>query len=304
MQIAVLAQTDSWYAADLIRAAGTEHRIRVLSFARLAAVLDGCDQWSITVDGQRLNDFDAVIVRTMPPGSLEQVVFRMDALGRLQADGMTVVNPPRALEAAVDKYLASALLQSHGVPTVPTAVCQTVDDAMEAFEQFQGDVVVKPIFGSEGRGILRVSDPSLALRVFRALTQVEAVCYIQPFLDHHGFDLRLVVLGQRVFGIRRRNPDDWRTNVSRGATPEPMDLDPALEDLARRATRAVGAVVAGVDVLPAGNGNQYVLEVNAVPGWRALSRALGIDFAAELLAFVAGCAGERSSTDPPPETKL
>ena len=44
----------------------------------------------------------------MPPGSLEQVVFRMDALHRLQALGIRVLNPPRAVETAVCLGIADA----------------------------------------------------------------------------------------------------------------------------------------------------------------------------------------------------
>ena len=95
----------------------------------------------------------------MPPGSLEQVVFRMDVLNRLQARGVTVLNSPRALEMCVDKYLASACLETAGLPVPPTIVCQDAETALEAFEQLGGDVVVKPLFGSEGRGMVRVSDP-------------------------------------------------------------------------------------------------------------------------------------------------
>ena len=58
---------------------------------------------------------DGVLVRMMPPGSLEQVVFRMDALHRVAAAGVPVLNPPRAVEAAVDKYLTLALLEQAGI---------------------------------------------------------------------------------------------------------------------------------------------------------------------------------------------
>ncbi len=286
MRFAVLAQPDSWYAADLIRAARPRHQVVVASFARVSASLERDGGWSVTADQVRLNDFDAVLVRTMPPGSLEQVVFRMDALGRLAAGGVAVVNPPRALEAAVDKYLASSLLHAAGIPTVPTNVCQTFDDAMWAFERLGGDVVVKPLFGSEGRGIVRVSDASVALRVFKTLAQLNAVLYLQPFIAHHGHDIRLFVLGDRVLGMKRSSQDDWRTNVSCGATTEPFHVDATLSDLARRATDAVGARIAGVDVLPDVEGNLYVLEVNAVPGWRALARTLNRDIAAEILEFI------------------
>ncbi len=112
----------------------------------------------------------------MPPGSLEQVVFRMDALGRLEAAGATVINPPRAIECAVDKYLTTARLAAAGLLVPRTVACQTVEDAMAAFELLGGDVVIKPLFGSEGRGITRLQDEALAERAFRLLVQLGASC--------------------------------------------------------------------------------------------------------------------------------
>jgi ribosomal protein S6--L-glutamate ligase len=115
---------------------------------------------------------------------------------------------------------------------------------------------------------------------------VHAVLYLQEFIEHHGHDLRLFLLGERVFGMRRCNADDWRTNVSRGAATEAFTPDAALIEVARRAAAAAGAPLAGVDILPARDGRQYVLEVNAVPGWKALSKTLDVDIAALVLDYL------------------
>jgi RimK family alpha-L-glutamate ligase len=291
MRIAVLSSPDSWYFADLKRAAGGRHEVQCLSFSRLMANLEIEPSPSHAAGQVPLNQFDAVLVRTMAPGTLEQVVFRMDVLGRLQQQGVPVVNPPRALEAAVDKYLASAKLQAAALPTPPTWVCQTVDEAMEGFEQLGRDVVVKPLFGSEGRGILRVEDPSLAQRVFKTLAQIGAVIYLQKFIPHNGYDIRILLVGSCVFSIRRSNPSDWRTNVSCGATAEAFSAGSELVAMAHRAAEAIGATVAGVDILLARDGQPYVLEVNAVPGWQATARALGVDVAAAVLEYLESIAG-------------
>jgi ribosomal protein S6--L-glutamate ligase len=296
MRFAVLASPNSWYLKDLRRAAGARHEIVCVCFDQIRASLDADGQWSIDSGSTCLNDFDAVLVRTMPPGSLEQVVFRMDALGRLANSGVIVINPPRAVEAAVDKYLASAKLQAAGLPTPRTLICQTAEDAMTAFGVLGGDVVVKPLFGSEGRGILRVDDPALALRTFRALAQLNAVIYVQEFVRHNGYDIRLFVLGDQVLAMRRLSDSDWRTNVSRGARTEPYYPDHALVDIARRASAAIGAPLAGVDLLPDQSGGYFVLEVNAVPGWKALSRTLGVDVASEVLDYVQHLVASRTST--------
>jgi ribosomal protein S6--L-glutamate ligase len=293
MRIAVLTSPESWYFRDLVRAAAGRHELTPIPFSRIASALNVGRGFSAASNESPLDDFDAVLVRTMPPGSLEQVVFRMDVLVELERRGVAVINPPRALETAVDKYLASARLQAAGLPTPRTWVCQTADEAMAGFAALGGDVVLKPLFGGEGRGITRLNDESLALRAFKMLAQLGAVLYLQEFIPHEGCDLRLLVLGDRVLGMRRRNPSDWRTNISRGAVGEPWERDEELAALAQRAAAAVGAPWAGVDLLPGRDGSLYVLEVNAVPGWKGLAETLKLDVAALALEFIESVVRDR-----------
>jgi ribosomal protein S6--L-glutamate ligase len=285
MHFAVLCARDSWYLKDLRRAAADRHEITPLAFRDLAAEI-APPTAKFTAAALDLSRVDAVLVRTMPPATLEQVVFRMDVLARLEAAGQRVINPPRAIEAAVDKYLASAKLAAAGLATPPTCVCQTPDDALQAFARFGGDVVVKPLFGAEGRGITRLADEALAQRAFSMLARLGAVLYIQPFIPHDGHDLRVLVVGEKMWAMRRSNPLDWRTNVSRGANAAPAQLDSHCALLARRAAACIAAPVAGVDLLPGRDGRIYVLEVNAVPGWQALSRTLEVDIARQVLEYL------------------
>jgi RimK family alpha-L-glutamate ligase len=286
MRVAVLCSPESWYLKDLQRAAEGRHEVTPVTFRDLSAQL-GPAGASFASGPCDLQQVDAVLVRTMPPGTLEQVVFRMDVLARLEAAGKVVVNPPRAVEAAVDKYLASARLAAAGLDTPRTVVCQTVDDAMQAFASLGGDVVLKPLFGAEGRGIARLNDEAMAQRAFSLLVQLGAVLYVQQFIPHDGYDLRVLVVGARMWAMRRRNPLDWRTNVSRGATAEPLELTNELVEMARRGADAVGAPLAGVDLLPGRDGKLYAIEVNAVPGWQAISRVTGVDLAGRVLEYVA-----------------
>jgi ribosomal protein S6--L-glutamate ligase len=281
MRIAILSAGDGWHVRDLQRAATLlGHQAEAVDFRRLCA--------NVAVASETPASAGAVLVRTMPPGSLEQVVFRMDLLHRLQAEGARVLNPPRAIETCVDKYLATAYLKAAGLPVPATIVCQRADAALEAFTTLGGDVVVKPVFGSEGRGMVRVSDPDMAWRIFRTLERMQCVLYLQQFVPHPGWDLRAFVLGGRVLtAMRRMANGGWRTNVAQGGGAEKAKLDREAEELAIRAARSVGAAVAGVDLLPGPQGEWYVIEVNAVPGWRALAPVTGIDVAAELVRFLA-----------------
>jgi ribosomal protein S6--L-glutamate ligase len=286
MRVAVLAASDSWYVRDLQRAAHDTENVVSLPFTRLASSVQSHDV-QVTSSGERLRDFDRVLVRSMPPGSLEQIVFRMDVLQRLEADGRAVLNPPRAIEAAVDKYLTLCKLQAAGLDVPRTETSQTVEDAMEAFDRLGADVVVKPLFGSEGRGITRISDEAIAERTFKLLTQLGAVIYLQEYVPHEGFDIRLLVIDKKVWAMRRLNQLDWRTNVSRGASTESLDVTAELRDFAMLSATSVGAVMAGVDLLPTKDGRTLVLEVNAVPGWRALAKACSVDIGREVLNLLA-----------------
>ena len=300
MNIGILASEGSWYYRDLERAAlARGHACQRLEFERLVASV-GKDDFGLRIFDFRLEDegpdfasslnrksLDLVLVRTMPPGSLEQVVYRMDVLGRLVAAGTKIINSPKSLECAVDKYLTTAKLHEAGLPVPETIVCEHEDDALAAFEQLGGDVVVKPLFGAEGRGIVRVSDPDLAHRTFRTLMRLNAVLYLQRFIDHEGFDVRVLVLDGKPLGaIRRRSPNDFRTNVSRNAVAEPHEATPREIDFALRAASVTGAFIAGVDLLYDRAGNCYVIEVNAVPGWQAFAKVTGIDVAARLVEAV------------------
>jgi RimK family alpha-L-glutamate ligase len=281
MNIAILSLGQGWHVRDLQRAARAQgHVADLVDFRRIHAALAPATDC--------LAGYDAVIVRTMPPGSLEQVVFRMDVLHRVQARGVTVLNPPAALETCIDKYLASARLEAADLPTPPTVVCQDAEPALEGFHKLGGDVIVKPLFGSEGRGMMRVSDPELAWRTFRTLERTQAVLYLQQFIAHAGWDLRGFVIGDRVLtGMRRHARKDWRTNVAQGGRAEAVQLTTEEEKLALAAAHAVGVQVGGVDLLPRPGGGYYVLEVNAVPGWRALAPATGVDVAAAIIDYLA-----------------
>ena len=287
LRLGVLGNSDSWYVADLQRVARSRGDVcDPLEFPRLIGAAGG--QLITSRHGEvDLLSYDAVIVRTMPPGSLEQVVFRMDLLHQLVDAKIPVLNSPRALECAVDKYLTTARMARAGLPVPETIVCEGFEEALAAFLTLGGDVVIKPMFGAEGRGIVRVSDPDLAHRVFRTLTRVDSVVYLQKFVHHPGYDIRILILDGQVLGSMKRISDtDFRTNVSRDARtavhhPTRMEIDYAL-----RAVECTGAILAGVDLLYDQSGELFVIEVNAVPGWRAFSRTTGIDVADRFLQWI------------------
>ena len=168
---------------------------------------------------------------------------------------------------------------------------------MEAFKALDGRALIKPLFGSEGRGILRPGSREEARNAIREISSCQGVFYLQEYIDHGGSDLRLLVIGGEVAASMRRKapPGQWLTNIARGGTAEPLAADEALELLAIEAARTVGAEIAGVDILEDPGGAPRILEVNAIPGWRALSEVSGKDLALSVLDYASARAGEHES---------
>jgi ribosomal protein S6--L-glutamate ligase len=279
MRIVILG-VRGWHTDELCRASlARGHRAEVHPYEGLVARAGGSGRGDLTIGTTAIFDADAVLARIIPAGSLDQIIYRVDALHWIETRGVPVMNSPRAIERSVDKFLTTALLQQAGLPTPETIVCERAADAMSAARAL-GDVVVKPMFGSMGHGMMRVSDADMAFRVFNTLEQVRAVFYLQRAVDHGGRDVRVFVVGGRVIAaIERRSRTDWRTNVARGGTAEAFELPDEWRRLAVSAAAVVGADYAGVDLLPTRDGQVFVLEVNGIPGWRALQAATGVDVA-------------------------
>jgi RimK family alpha-L-glutamate ligase len=188
------------------------------------------------------------------------------------------------LEVCVDKFLTSMTLARNEISTPQTMACQTWQEAMTAFNELGGDVVVKPLFGSEGRGIVRVTDTDLAWRTFRAIEQMGGIIYVQKFIQHPGWDVRVLFHRGEVLGAMKRHAGlDFRTNVALGGKAEAYQPSDSVLSLAYEAMEATGCVFAGVDLIENENGTWFVLEVNAVPGWKALSSVCNIDVASTIL---------------------
>jgi ribosomal protein S6--L-glutamate ligase len=300
LRVAVVGEPTGWHVGRLLAAlADRGHQGTAVRWTELSAEVQAAQPAEISAGrGLAAERFfppaieaaDIVIVRGMPGGGLEEVIFRMDLLGRLAARGTPVVNSPRGLEIAIDKYLSLARMAAAGLPVPHTMVAQHPAAIQEAWRVLGGDCVVKPLFGSRGRGLARITDQESLAPLLDAAATAEsagAVAYLQEFVPHDGWDVRILLVGDESFAIRRLAAGgEWRTNVSLGGRPEAFSPPAEWVDLARAASRAAETEIAGVDLLPARDGRVLVLEVNAVPGWRGLEAATGIPVADTVVRYL------------------
>src|SRR5688572_8882851 len=128
MRILILSARTGWHTDELCRAlAARGHHARLAPYESLVARIGGAND--------SVCDVDAVLARIIPNGSLEQIIYRVDALHWIEDRGIRVVNSARAIERAVDKFYTTALMYQAGLPVPETVVCERADDAMDAIQR-------------------------------------------------------------------------------------------------------------------------------------------------------------------------
>ena len=227
---------------------------------------------------------DAVFVRGVAGGSLQEVVLYLDFLHALKTLNIPVYNHAHAIERSVDKGMTSFLLKNAGLPTPPTWVLRDRDTALQIAENElkQGHILIsKPLFGSQGEGIRRMEK----LTDLMWLTASGGVYYLQRFVHCAGSgfsDMRVFVINGVAVAAMRRKGKYWLNNVAQGASCERIDLCPKVAQLAILATQALNMDYAGVDIIQEQNGQYSIIEVNSIPAWKGLQSVCGQNIA-ELL---------------------
>lgn len=233
----------------------------------------------------------AVIVRGIAAGSFEQITLRLDVLHTLAELGIPVFNTAAVIERTVDKARTSLLLHRYGVPTPRTWACEDLAQARFLSEQAREEkkeLVLKPLFGSQGQGIIQISRAA-DLEVCEVSG---GLYYLQEFIPSAQTsvwqDWRVFVVDHRCVAAMVRRGRSWVTNAAQGAECLPSTLDRELSALACQATRAVGADYAGVDLIQVPDKGLQVLEINSIPSWKALQQTTDISIAGELASALLG----------------
>lgn len=285
-KMGLITRNENGWCSTQLRQAMEKHGITPVcfTFSQLVARIKSKPEASVG-ETNILSDLSVLIIRPIGRGSLEEIIFRMDLLHRLQRLGMIIINPPLSIERSVDKYYTLALLEENALPVPKTVVTESREEAVKAFHELGGDIVLKPLFGSRGIGSTRISDPEIAERIFRTVSFYHGVLYLQEFIPHGVSDVRAFIIGDHVIAAMHRVAESWKTNVSLGAKPIPLKLDRETEDLAVKATRVIGCKVAGVDILESPHG-PVIVELNSQPGWRGLQSVTSMNIAEEIVKYV------------------
>jgi tetrahydromethanopterin:alpha-L-glutamate ligase len=283
-QIAIFAEPRDGHATQLAS------RFKAMGARPIRVRLRDCCFDTASPSGLNIPGFaailpDAVLVRTVPEGSFEAVTKRLGILHALRELGIPVWNDARAVERCVDKSMTSFLLGLAGIPTPPTWTVENREQALDVArrELTQGALVLKPLFGSQGRGLKLITSEADVPQA----EEVSGVYYLQRFVGANKrefHDFRVFVVAGRAVAAMRRTSTQWVTNVKQGGKPCVAMLDPELSSLAVRAATAVGAFYCGIDIIRGRDGQALVLEVNSMPAWSGLQKVTPVDIAQEIAA--------------------
>ncbi len=266
-----------WESKAIVEAAGRAGvKLDLVNVTRGPLAVGGVGGWDVVLD-RCVGMHNAIVAAEV-----------MESMGSL------VVNSSETLRLAASKVATLSLLARRGVPVPRTRVAVGVEAALKAAGELGYPVVVKPVEGSWGRGVALARDEE----ELRALLEYKEalpggysrVHVIQEYVEKPGRDIRVFTLGDRVVAGIYRVSEHWITNTSRGARAEPLRPDGELEDLALRASEALGGGFLGVDVFEDRERGYVVNEVNGVPEFRNTVRVTGVDIPGLLVEYALGLA--------------
>lgn len=207
----------------------------------------------------------------------------------LESWGVPTVNSYRATITCDNKFLTNMALIENRIPTLRTMLAYTPASALEAIERMGYPVVLKPNQGSWGRLLAKINDRDAAEAVLEHKEILgsyhHSIFYIQEYVAKPGRDIRAFVVGDRVIAASYRNSEHWITNTARGGASTACPITPDIEGLALACARAVGADIAGVDLVETDEGYK-VIEINVGAEFHGLVETTDVDIAGEIVEYL------------------
>jgi tetrahydromethanopterin:alpha-L-glutamate ligase len=295
MRVGLVIDSVDWHARQFI-AALSSRGVETVPVQLSSCGIATSSPIGLNIDGFGKAIPDAVVVRTMSGGTFEAVTLRLGVLHALRELGVMVWNDARAIERCVDKSMTSFLLSRAGIPTPATWATESYEQAHAIAERetAEGPLVLKPLFGSQGRGLKLVHRPEDLPKIEETPGRVY---YLQRFIGvkrRGGYhDFRILVVQGRIVAAMRRHSNHWITNIKRGGRPLPVVINDEMKTLALQAAMAVGANFVGVDIVYEADDRPAVLEVNSMPAWSGLQKVTAVNIASVLAEALVAALADR-----------
>ncbi|NOE19563.1 30S ribosomal protein S6--L-glutamate ligase [Ruegeria atlantica] len=236
-------------------------------------------------DGKKLGRYDAVIPRI----GASVTFYGLAVLRQFEIMGVFPLNESVAIGRSRDKLRSMQLMARDGIGLPVTTFAHDPKQTDEVLK-LAGDapLVVKLLEGTQGIGVVLADSNRSAKSVVEAFRGAKVNIMVQEFIkEAGGTDIRALVVGGRVIAAMQRKgaEGEFRSNLHRGGSAQPIKISPEERSVAVRAAKTMGLNVCGVDMLRANHG-AVVMEVNSSPGLEGVEKATGIDVAGKIIEFL------------------
>ncbi len=201
-----------------------------------------------------------------------------------------VINKFEVANNCGNKMLTSLLLKKHNVPTPKTYFSFSAETALENLEKVGYPMVIKPVVGSWGRGVMALKDRDTADAIIevRELNDgpLDRIYYLQEMIKRPPRDIRVIAVGDQVVAaMYRTSTGGFKTNIALGAEPVPCEITKELEDICLKASKAVGGGILGIDLMEDEKRGLVVHEVNNTVEFKGLAKVTKKNIPKEMIDF-------------------
>lgn len=287
MKLAILSRNRNCYSTRRLyeAAEGRGHTVRVLDTLKFSIDLTKGEP-ELFFRSKVLSEYDAVLPRI----GASITYFGTAVVRQFEQMDVFVGNSSAGIANSRDKLRCLQILSKHHVGMPPTTFVRARKDILPAIERVgSAPVVIKLIEGTQGVGVILAESTKIAEAIIETLQSTNQNVLVQKFVaESRGRDVRAFVVGDQVVAAMRRVAvgSEFRSNVHRGGSTEPVELPEEAKQLAVRAAQIMGLRIAGVDMLEANEGHQ-VMEVNSSPGLEGIERCTQLDIAGAVIDYLA-----------------
>ena len=287
MKLGILSCNPRCYSTKRLQQASTErgHKVRILNTLRFAIDV-ATGKPDLYYHGKHLRLIDAVLPRI----GASITYFGTAVVRQFEQMDIYSSNSSNGIMNSRDKLRSLQILSRHQLGMPQTTFVRDRSDVLPAIERVGGaPVIIKLLEGTQGVGVILADSVKVAEAIIETLQSARQNVLVQKFVsESKGRDIRAFVVGDRVVAAMRRTAQgaEFRSNVHRGGTAEPVELDEAFRETAVRAAQIMGLRIAGVDMLEADSGPQ-IIEVNSSPGLEGIEAATHIDVAGTIVDYIA-----------------
>lgn len=245
------------------------------------------DRRSIRVGGKVLTLPDFLL----PRRGAGTTYFCLAIIRHLEQLGVYVVNKSTSIETVKDKLFTQQILAKSELPFAKTMLMQFPVDADLVEKTLGFPVVVKTVYGAQGRGVFLAENRRQFLDLMSMVRALNAsvTVILQEFIkSSYGRDLRVICIGGKAIACIQRSAADggFKANVSGGGSAEAYELTPEIKQLSTEASRIFDLDVAGIDLLFDGDSFK-ICEVNSSPGFKGVESCHPeLNVAAEIYEYV------------------